>query len=364
MMDFSGRQHIPYNREFFVFLPWEKMSVSHRHGDVFVAHELLQLHERNLTRLRQPRGERMPHGMQCDDIQTVAVFRGQIELSDGGLEAGGRLGERRLLTGLLEDGFRRLALVRLEHPDHVLRYSNENPPASFLNDIEAAGVGIHILSAQFENLRGTEAGSQREQGHIVQLGVPLFKVVQKCLGFLSGQKTQSFIIGLDHLPCPALGRQRVDSAPHTGGDSTVYGGSHERKNIVYGLPGQGFPLPRLDVGLSCGLFGLCIPGGRLQELCLETREQIGGQLDNGQSVNFSFEVGAVLTVVLVNVFSFAPAPRKIRVNDLPDGDFITFNGIDAGGLKLGKELCPLLSDRGRGTPLLCLPTVFQWPLPS
>lgn len=32
------------------------MSVSHRHGDIFVAHELLQLHERNLTRLRQSGG--------------------------------------------------------------------------------------------------------------------------------------------------------------------------------------------------------------------------------------------------------------------------------------------------------------------
>ena len=40
MMDFSGFQHIPYNRELFVFLPWKKVSVSHRHGDVLVTHEL------------------------------------------------------------------------------------------------------------------------------------------------------------------------------------------------------------------------------------------------------------------------------------------------------------------------------------
>ena len=97
MMDFSGRQHIPYNRELFVFLPWEKMSVSHRHGDVLVTHELL--------------------------------------FSDGSLEAGGRLGECCFLAGLLEDGFRRFAFVRLEHPDHVLRHSDENPLASFLKDI-------------------------------------------------------------------------------------------------------------------------------------------------------------------------------------------------------------------------------------
>lgn len=160
MMDFSGRQHIPYNRELFVFLPWEKMSVSHRHGDVLMAHELLQLHKRDLAGLSQPGCEGMSHGMQGNGVQTITVLRGQIELSDGSLEAGGRLGEHCFLAGLLEDGFRRFAFVHLEHPDHVLRHSDENPFASFLDDIEAAGVNIHVLSAQLENFCGPEAGSQ------------------------------------------------------------------------------------------------------------------------------------------------------------------------------------------------------------
>ena len=81
-------------------------------------------------------------------------------------------------------------------------------------------------------------------------------------------------------------------------------------------------------------------------------------------MDFGLEVGAILAVVLVNVLPFASAPGKVGVHYLPDGNFVALNGIDAGGIKLGKELCPLLSDRGRGTPLLCLPTVFQWPLPS
>ena len=59
----------------------------------------------------------MPHGMQCDHIQTVAVFWLQTEFSDGGFEARGSFSEGRLLAGLLEDGFRRFALIRLEHPD-------------------------------------------------------------------------------------------------------------------------------------------------------------------------------------------------------------------------------------------------------
>ena len=119
----------------------------------------------------------------------------------------------------------------------------------------------------------------------MQLRMPLFEVVQKGFGFLSGQETQSFIVGFYHFPGTALGGQRVDSAPHAGGNSTVYGGTHERKDVVHGLFGQSFPFPRLGVGLSCGFFGLCIPGGRLQELRLETGKQIRGQLDNGQSVN-------------------------------------------------------------------------------
>lgn len=86
-MDFSGRHYIPYNRKLFVFLPWEKVSVSHGHGDILVPHELLQLHKRDLAGLRQPRGEGVPHGVQGDGIQAVAVFRRQSELSDGSLKA-------------------------------------------------------------------------------------------------------------------------------------------------------------------------------------------------------------------------------------------------------------------------------------
>ena len=158
----------------------------------------------------------------------------------------------------------------------------------------------------------------------MQLRMPLFEVVQKGFGFPSGQETQSFIIGFYHFPSTALGGQQVDSAPHSGGDSTVYGGTHERKDVVQGLPGQSFP------------------GGRLQELRLEAGKQIRSQFDNGQSVNFVLEVG-VMTVVPVNVFPFTSAPCKIGIHQVPDGNFIPLNGVDASDIKLGKELCPLLS---------------------
>ena len=88
MMDLSGK-HIPDNRELFAFLAGEQMGIPHGHGDVLMAHELLQFHERHLAGLRQPRGKGMSHGVQGDGVQTVAVFRSQIELSDGGLKTGG-----------------------------------------------------------------------------------------------------------------------------------------------------------------------------------------------------------------------------------------------------------------------------------
>ena len=97
-MTTSG-QHIPYDRQLFVFLTGEQMSIPHGHGDVLVTHELLQFHERNFTRLRQPACERMPHGVQRHSVQTVAIFRGQIELSDGGLETGGRFVKGSPLAG-------------------------------------------------------------------------------------------------------------------------------------------------------------------------------------------------------------------------------------------------------------------------
>ena len=103
MMDLSGK-HIPDNRELFAFLAGEQMGIPHGHGDVLMAHELLQFHECDLAGLCQPGCERMPHGMQCDHIQTVAVFWLQTEFSDGGFEARGSFSEGRLLAGLLKMG--------------------------------------------------------------------------------------------------------------------------------------------------------------------------------------------------------------------------------------------------------------------
>lgn len=204
--------------------------------------------------------------------------------------------KRRPLARLLEDGFRRLARIRLEHPDHILRQADEYPLSSLLNDIEAAGIAVHILPAQFENFRGTKAGSQGEQGHIVQLRMPLFKVAQKRPDFLSGQETQPFIVSLYHFPSAALGGQGIDSAPHACGAGTVYGGTHKAEDVVDGLPGQHFSRRCFGFRLLGGLFGLCIPSRRFQKLRLEAGKQIRSQIGNRQSVDFGLGVGAILAV--------------------------------------------------------------------
>ncbi|WP_370808726.1 hypothetical protein [Bilophila wadsworthia] len=191
--------------------------------------------------------------------------------------------KRRLLARLLEDGFRRLARIRLEHPDHILRQADEYPLSSLLNDIEAAGIAVHILPAQFENFRGAKAGPQGQQSHIVQLRMPLFKAVQKGLDFLS-------------FPSAALGGQGIDSAPHACGDGTVYGGTHKAEDVVDGLPGQHFSRRCFGFRLFGGLFGLCIPSRRFQKLRLEAGKQIRSQIGNRQSVDFGLGVGAILAV--------------------------------------------------------------------
>lgn len=57
----------------------------------------------------------MSHGVQGDSVQVFAIFRDQVELLDGSLETGGLFSNAVFFW--LEDRFRRLALIRLEHPN-------------------------------------------------------------------------------------------------------------------------------------------------------------------------------------------------------------------------------------------------------
>ena len=273
-MDFSG-QHIPYNRELFAFLAGEQMGIPHGHGDVLMAHELLQFHECDLAGLCQPGCERMPHGMQCDHIQTVAVFWLQTEFSDGGFEARGSFSEGRLLAGLLEDGFRRFALIRLEHPDHVLRYSDENTLAAFLNDIKTAGVSIHVLSTQLENFRGPEAGSQGEQSHVMQLGMTLFKVVQKGLGFLSGQETNLSLLAFTIFQVPPLVDKGLTPLHMPVATARFMAERIKLKMLLTVCPASIFRVGALALGFLVAFLGFVFPVGVFKSCALRLESKFG-----------------------------------------------------------------------------------------
>ncbi len=127
----------------------------------------------------------------------------------------------------------------------------------------------------------------------------------------------------------------------------VYGRSHERKDIVHGLPGQRFPFPCSGFGLACALFGLRIPGRCLQKLSFEGGKKIGRQFDHRQGVNFILEMRLILTIVLADGLSFSFAPCKIGVHQVSDGDFFPFDGVDAGDGNLRKEFCAFFLNQSR-----------------
>ncbi|WP_459626007.1 hypothetical protein [Bilophila wadsworthia] len=127
----------------------------------------------------------------------------------------------------------------------------------------------------------------------------------------------------------------------------VYGRSHERKDIVHGLPGQRFPFPCSGFGLACALFGLRIPGRCLQKLSFEGGKKIGRQFDHRQGVNFILEMRLILTIVLADGLSFAFAPFKVGVHQVSDGDFFPLDGGDASDGNLRKEFCALFLNQGR-----------------
>ncbi|WP_302554764.1 hypothetical protein, partial [uncultured Bilophila sp.] len=60
----------------------------------------------------------------------------------------------------------------------------------------------------------------------------------------------------------------VDSAPHSGSDSTVYGGTHERKDVVHGLSGQSFPFRALVLDFPTAFLGFVFPMGVFRSCAL------------------------------------------------------------------------------------------------
>lgn len=293
----------------------------------------------------------MSECMKCNCIQGIPIIGGQAELLHCRSETAGSLGERRSLLGGLKDGLTRLAAIGFQHGEHVSRNTDKDELSSLLDDVEAAGIVVHILPAQLENLRGAESGLKREQAHIVQLMMPKFQISQQSLCLIAGEEAQTLIIDLCHLPDTTSRGERIAAAPEFCCNGVINGGTHEAEDVIDGLGSQQlacFGAGLFGVALH-GFFGLCVPGGRVQQVRLEAGEQIGIQLCNGQGVDFGLQVGAVLAVVLIDVLALASSPVHIAIYGLTDGHFSLFDGIDARSSEGCQKFCSFISCHLRGT---------------
>lgn len=86
--------------------------------------------------------------MTC--IEAIAIFGGNVEFTNCGLEAGRSFFKGDFFPGLLENRFRRFAIVCLKHSDHVFGNANKNPVVAFLDNMDAFGVGVNVLSANLK----------------------------------------------------------------------------------------------------------------------------------------------------------------------------------------------------------------------
>ena len=318
--------------QLFAFVSWDQVGVAHGHVDVGVAHEVLQFDQTDFAGLRQPTCEGVPERMEGDGIETVAVFRGELESFHGEGESSGCLGEGFAGDRGLEKRLARRSLIRREGGDDVRGDANGGALAAFADDVENSGVGVHVLAFELEDFRGSETGAQGKQGHVVELRMGGFQFGKKGFGLVAGQKAQSGVVDLDHFPDAAFGRQGVVAGPEAGGDGPIDGGAHEVEDVVDGRSGEG--LARFFPG---AVFPFAVSCGRFEQFRFEGGEQAGGNVNDGRCVNFVPQVGGILAVVLVDVFAFAVAPGEVGVYGLADGDFFAFEGIDAGQGELGEE---------------------------
>jgi hypothetical protein len=190
-------------------------------------------------------------------------------------------------------------------------------------------IGVHILAFELENFRAAQAGAQGKPSHVMQLRMGDFQIRQQGFGFVLGKEAQSGVVDLDHTPDAAFGGKWVSSAPQAGGDGPVNGGTQEIENIVDGGAGKEFGLFPLG---SLGGFD-----GGLQQFGFDGGEQSWRDFRDGGGVDFGLDMGAVLPVVLVNVFAFAFAPGVVGVNGLSHCYFVAFNRVYAGGGDFGQE---------------------------
>lgn len=166
------------------------------------------------------------------------------------------------------------------------------------------------------------------------------QIIQQRFGLLTGKKTESLVVGFNHFPCSAFGGERIHASPYSGRCSMVYCGADKGKNVVDGLAGKCFDGFFIFSGFgSIHAFCFGVPSGGFEELSLECGKQAWGQVRYGHGVDFGLEVGAILTIMLVDVLFFAFAPSVVRIDNLADCHLVALDGINSSGFKFSKEFC-------------------------
>ena len=117
----------------------------------------------------------------------------------------------------------------------------------------------------------------------MQLRMPLFEVVQKGFGLLSGQETQSFIVGFYHLPRPALGGQRVDATPCTSGDSLFMAERMNEKMLFTVCPARVFRFRVLVLDFPAAFLGFVFPVGVFRSCALRLGSRFGVSSTTGRA---------------------------------------------------------------------------------
>ena len=339
----SGKESF-YNSQLLTLMAGYEVRITHGHVDALMPHELLQLHQRNLSGLSQPRCKSMSHGMQSDGIEWITVLGFHFQISNCGTETGRRFGEGDLFAGLLKDRFLRFPSIGQEHFYHILRNTDRCALSAFGNNVQHPGVGVYILPLQTKHFRGAQACLEGEQHHIMKLGMSGLKVRQQSFGLFPGQEAKALVVDLDHLPVAALGGEWIDALPHADSDGPVYGRPHETEDIIHRCPGKAFPQRRAPH--LAGILSLGVTGRHFEEFGFDLGEKVGVQISDRQIAHGIRQMGTVLTVMLVNVLSFRVPPCYIGINGVTNSYLIALDGIDAGCFHLSQKLRACLAGSG------------------
>ena len=158
---------------------------------------------------------------------------------------------------------------------HILRHADEYPLSSLLNNIEAAGIAVHILPAQFENFRGAKAGPQGQQSHIVQLRMPLFKAVQKGLDFLSGQETNLSLLAFTIFQVPPLVDKGLTPLHMPVAPARFMAERIKLKMLLTVCPASIFRVGALALGFLVAFLGFVFPVGVFKSCALRLESKFG-----------------------------------------------------------------------------------------